>query len=30
MNRLKCVVEAMRHALNAISVVALDWLRAQG
>lgn len=27
-NRLQCAIEAMRHALNALAVVAPEWLRA--
>jgi hypothetical protein len=27
MNRLECVVEAMRHALNCLAIVAPEWLR---
>jgi transposase len=29
LNRAECVVETLRHALNVLAVVALDWLRSQ-
>ena len=29
LNRLECVGETLRHALNVLAVVAPDWLKAQ-